>query len=181
MATVTNSVSLSAAKNRYFTYQSATLLLMHQLLNSSTERTNHLWNRCCCSEKISGLTCKEPRPSTVLPAGSWSKIPVWIRQLGQPQCTGNKIQGKLWARLLLTFSLTRMLLPLLHKKYLPGKIQRHRSLMELCPNMPSFSVLPKQSSLAKNTVLYIGLTSRPAITLSNFCWYNWKVSFWQLH
>lgn len=39
MATVTNSVSLSVAKNRYFMYQSATLLLMHQLLNNLTKRT----------------------------------------------------------------------------------------------------------------------------------------------
>lgn len=108
---------------------------------------------CCCSEKISRLTCEEPWPST-LPANRFME-----QDANQDTAAGtdtahrvNEIQGKLWALLVLTFSLTG-LLPLLHKKYLPGKIQRHRSLSKLCPNTPSFSALPKQSSLAKNTVL----------------------------
>lgn len=53
MAAVANS-----AANRYFVCKSATLL-MH--LNNPTTRTP-LEEICCCSGKISGLTCKEAQP-----------------------------------------------------------------------------------------------------------------------
>lgn len=117
----------------------------------STSLRSHLWKRSAAALEDSGLLVRNHDPAPCLPTAAWSEMPtrIWHRTA---RITGNEILGKLWALLLLTFSLSGML-PLLHMKYLPGKIQRSRSLSELCPNTPSFSVLPKETSLAKNTAL----------------------------